>query len=79
MKKLLILGSLFSVLVVRLVAEVQTPVPTGLSPRPDALFAPLRGDPRELQFALRVAKPENGLLAAEVLSDFSRDLYCAIA
>ena len=42
------------------------PLLPGLSPDSDALFSPLRGDPRELHFAMRVAKPENGLLAAEV-------------
>ena len=48
--------------------RAQDPVPldTTLAPPPDSLFAPLRGDPRELHFALRVALPEDQRTIAEV-------------
>lgn len=39
---------------------------TGMTPNPDELFAPLLADPRELQFALRMAYPRKDVTKAEV-------------
>ena len=39
---------------------------TGMAPRTDEVFAPLLADPRELQFALRLAFLHNNATAAEV-------------
>ena len=47
-------------------AAAQTPPETEVAPLPDALFAPLLGDPRELHFALRLAFPFNDESTAEV-------------
>jgi len=47
-------------------AEDKAPFTEGMTPNPDGLFAPLLGDPRELQFALRMAYPQKEVTAAEV-------------
>ena len=47
-------------------AETQPPTTTGMAPRPDELFAPLLGDPRELHFALRYVFLHDNVTAAEV-------------
>ncbi len=39
---------------------------TGLAPLADELFAPLRADPRELQFSVRCVYPDKDVTAAEV-------------
>ena len=66
MKRISFFYVLFTVLAAPVWAEVRPPRPTGLAPDPDALFAPLRADPRELHFALRVAFPLHDVTAAEV-------------
>src|ERR1041384_6608413 len=67
MKKIGLLGFLAVVSAMPLRAETGIPsLAKGLAPHPDALFSPLRGDPRELHFAMRVAFPTGRMTAAEV-------------
>ena len=66
MKFFLFLYLLLSVLSASGWAEVDKPLLTGLSPDPNALFAPLRGDPRELHFAMRLVFPNKDVTGAEV-------------
>jgi hypothetical protein len=66
MKKIMLLYLLLIALPAPVSAEVLTPALTGMAPRPDELFAPLLGDPRELHFALRLAFLRDNATAAEV-------------
>ena len=66
MKKILSVFLFLAVITSPVWAEVPVPFQTGMAPRPDELFAPLLGDPRELHFALRLALPKNEGSAAEV-------------
>lgn len=67
MKKAFVLGGL---LIISLLgsagADEPVPLQLGAAPKSDGLFAPLLADPRELQFTLRVAFPEQAMTTAEV-------------
>jgi len=66
MKKLILILVFSAVLAAPALAEVRKPFTTGMAPRPDELFAPLLGDPRELHFALRLAFLHENANSAEV-------------
>src|SRR3989339_18651 len=66
MKNIIFCYVLLTVLAGHVWTEVNTTPITGLAPHPDELFVPLRGDPRELHFALRLAFPRNDGTIAEV-------------
>jgi hypothetical protein len=66
MKKIVILLIYLTVFAATAGAEVIQPPQTGMAPRPDELFAPLLGDPRELHFALRYLFLDGNVTAAEV-------------
>jgi len=65
-KRLALSGLFLVLLALTAGAEVQPVLLTQMAPRPDELFAPLLGDPRELHFALRLAFPKKEGSAAEV-------------
>ncbi len=55
-----------SLITASLWCAVTAPLITEMAPVPDELFAPLRGDPRELHFALRYIFLHSDITAAEV-------------
>jgi hypothetical protein len=66
MKRVLAFCALLSAFAVSVRAEAPASLHTGSAPPSDSLFSPLRGDPRELHFALRVAFPFRDVTTAEV-------------
>lgn len=67
MKKAIFVSLLIGVLTPCLRGQEYTPpLVVGLAPQSDTLFSPLLADPRELQFAMRVAFPQGQGSVAEV-------------
>lgn len=66
MKKCFLIYTVFYFLAFPVLSRSESLLFSGLAPLPDELFAPLRGDPRELNFAMKFAFPKPDLMAAEV-------------